>query len=342
MVFEKDITSLRSNFLEEIEKINTSKGIEDLKIKYLGRKGYLQSLMMNLKNVAKENKPTFGKLINDLKTEIESSLQKSIDKLFFKEQNEKIQKEQIDVSLPGRSMNFGSDHPITIMKNKMIDIFSQMGFSVQIGPNVDSDYYNFEALNFEANHPARDMQDTFYISKDLLLRTHTSNVQVRVMENNKPPIRIVAPGKCFRNETISARSHVLFHQIEVLYIDEGVNFSDLLNSLDEFFQKLLGKDVKIRVRPSYFPFVEPGMEVDITCFLCSGKGCRICKNTGFLEVCGAGMVHPNVLKYGNIDPEKYSGYAWGLGIERLAMLQYGITDIRDFLNNDMRFLSQFR
>jgi phenylalanyl-tRNA synthetase alpha chain len=230
---------------------------------------------------------------------------------------------------------------VTKMMDKMIEVLISMGFSVQYGPDLESDYYNFEALNFEPDHPARDMQDTFYVSEDKLLRTHTSNVQGRVIEKYNPPIRVVAPGRCFRNETVSARSHVFFHQIEGFYIDENVTFADLLATMDEFWSKVFQQKIKTRYRPSYFPFVEPGMEGDISCIICEGKGCRICKNSGWLEVFGAGMIHPNVLKAGNVDPEKYSGYAWGLGIERLAMLYYGIKDIRLFTQNDMRFLSQF-
>ena len=235
----------------------------------------------------------------------------------------------------------GRGHPVIETMHRAVDILIGMGFSVRLGPDVDTDYYNFEGLNFAKDHPARDMQDTFYVSTDLLLRTHTSNVQVHTMETHTPPIRIVAPGRCFRNETISARSHVFFHQIEGIYIDRHVTFSDLLATMDEFWSKLFGEKVQTRFRPSYFPFTEPGLEVDVRCTACKGSGCRLCKHSGWLEVCGAGMVHPNVLKKGNIDPEVYSGYAWGMGIERLAILQHGIPDIRYFTQNDVRFLHQF-
>ena len=235
----------------------------------------------------------------------------------------------------------GRKHPITQMLEKLLDILIGMGFSVQLGPDVDTDYYNFEGLNFAPDHPARDMQDTFYFSPELLLRTHTSNVQVHIMEEEKPPIRIVAPGRSFRNETISARSHVFFHQVEGIYIDKGVSFADLMATLEEFISKLFGEKIEARFRPSYFPFVEPGLEVDIRCTRCRGEGCRICKHTGWLEILGAGMVHPNVLKKANIDPEVYTGYAWGIGIERLAILFYDIPDIRLFTENNLRFLEQF-
>jgi phenylalanyl-tRNA synthetase alpha chain len=341
MSIDRRIEEIHNSFKGELEKVNSSKEAEDLKVRFLGKKGLIQGLMPFLKDATKETRPLFGKQINTLKLEITSLIEKHLEAVFEKEQNKLLNSEKIDVTLPGRQKRLGGLHVATIMKNRMIDILVQMGFSVQLGPDVDSDYYNFEALNFSKNHPARDMQDTFYLTKDLLLRTHTSNVQVRVMEKNKPPIRVIAPGKCFRNETISSRSHVFFHQIEAFYVDENVSFSDLLSTLDQFHKKLLGNEVKTRVRPSYFPFVEPGMEVDISCFLCKAKGCRICKHTGWLETGGAGMIHPNVLKYGNIDPEKYSGFAWGLGVERLAMLEYGIEDIRSFTNNDMRLLNQF-
>ena len=341
MDISKEIANLKNVFLKEIKDIKFSKDVEELKIKYFGKKGAIQALMMQLKNVSNKEKPVFGKIINDFKLEILNQIENNFSRLLEKENLEKINQEYIDVTLPGKRKKVGKKHPAILMRDKMLNIFSQMGFSVQLGPDVDNDFYNFEGLNFPKDHPARDMQDSFYITSNLLLRTHTSNVQVRVMENNKPPIRVVAPGRCFRNENISSRSHVFFHQVEAFYIDENVTFSDLLKTLDEFYKKLLGENVKTRFRPSFFPFVEPGLEVDISCTSCKGDGCKICKHTGWLEVAGAGMIHPNVLKAGNIDPEVYSGYAMGLGIERLAMLEYGINDIRMFTENDMRFLKQF-
>jgi len=257
------------------------------------------------------------------------------------ERKTSFQKEWIDISLPGRRSFLGRIHPIQQVMQKILDIFIGMGFSVQLGPDVDTDYYNFEGLNFAEDHPARDMLDTFYLGRGLLLRTHTSNVQVHAMEDFSPPLRIVAPGRVFRNEDISARSHVFFHQIEGFYVDKNVSFADLFATMNEFLKKLFGESVVSRFRPSYFPFVEPGMEVDIRCTACKGSGCRICKQTGWLEILGCGMVHPNVLRKGNIDPEIYSGYAWGMGIERQAMLHYDIPDIRLFTENDLRFLSQF-
>ncbi|MCH9626135.1 MAG: Phenylalanine--tRNA ligase alpha subunit [Chlamydiales bacterium] len=316
--------------------------IEQLKINYLGKKGRVQALMHLLKDCSSQERPRMGKLINDLKQSIAEQIDSRLEKIEDEELKQRLESEKIDVTLPGKRRFMGKKHVILNMLHEAIDLLVGMGFSVQYGPDIESDYYNFEALNFSKDHPARDMHDTFYISPDVLLRTHTSNTQVRVMEKSTPPIRIIAPGKCYRNEDISARSHVLFHQIEGLYIDEDVTFADLLATLEEFFSKLLNHDqIKMRYRPSYFPFVEPGMEVDINCIVCNGTGCSVCKHTGWLEVAGAGLVHPEVLKSGGIDPEVYTGYAWGFGIERLTMLRYGIKDIRLFMEDNLKFLQQF-
>ncbi len=335
------ISQLRTFFMNELRSTSSSKELEDLKVKYLGRKGLIQSLMVELKNAPVDQRPHLGKLINDLKEELISHWDHTLLRLKEEETLNAFAKERIDATLPGRRPFLGRSHPLAQMLEKIVDILIGMGFSVQLGPDVDSDYYNFEGLNFAPDHPARDMQDTFYLGGDLLLRTHTSNVQVHAMENFEPPLRIVAPGRAFRNEDISSRSHVFFHQIEGFYIDKDVSFADLFATMDEFLSKLLGEKVQTRFRPSYFPFVEPGVEVDVRCTACKGEGCRICKRTGWLEVLGAGMIHPKVLQKGKIDPEVYSGYAWGMGIERLAMLQMGVSDIRSFTQNDLRFLSQF-
>ncbi len=339
----EQIGELRSHFLSDLKEASHSKDLENLKVKYLGKKGPIQALMLELKNCNSTERPLFGKLINDLKEELLSHCDHSLARLKQTELNDRLKEEWLDATLPGRASHKGRLHPITQVLNRVVDILIGMGFSVQLGPDVDTDYYNFEGLNFAADHPARDMQDTFYLAEQesLLLRTHTSNVQVHAMENLAPPIRIIAPGRCFRNEDISARSHVFFHQVEGFYIDRNVTFADLFATMDEFLSKLLGEKVETRYRPSYFPFVEPGLEVDVKCISCKGSGCRICKHTGWLEILGAGMVHPNVLKKGNIDPEVYSGYAWGMGIERLTMLLHDIKDIRLFTNNDLRFLEQF-
>jgi phenylalanyl-tRNA synthetase alpha chain len=335
------ISNLRFSFLEELKTAISSKDLESIKVKYLGKKGPVVALMLELKGCSVEERPILGKLINDLKEELLIHCDQSLSRMKAEELSSQFAREWIDSTLPGRRRNLGKMHPIQQMLQKVLDILISMGFSVRLGPDVDTDYYNFEGLNFAKDHPARDMQDTFYLTPELLLRTHTSNVQVHMMEISEPPIRIVAPGRCFRNENISARSHVFFHQVEGFYIDKNVTFADLMATMEEFISKLLGEKVQTRFRPSYFPFVEPGLEVDIRCTRCKGAGCRICKHTGWLEILGAGMVHPSVLEKGNIDSEIYTGYAWGLGIERLAINFYDIPDIRMFTENDIRFLEQF-
>lgn len=341
MTLEDTINAIATDVAADLQGADTVQQIDALKVKYLGKKGRVQGLMPLLKDASKEERPGLGKLINELKVSVEAKLAQAHANLADRELNARLAAEKIDVTLPGRKQHAGNTHVILSMLDHAIDILSSMGFTVQYGPDIESDFYNFEALNFAADHPARDMHDTFYISGDLLLRTHTSNTQVRVMETTEPPIRIIAPGKCYRNEDVSARSHVLFHQIEGLYIDKNVTFADLLSTIEEFFAKLLNQQITLRTRPSYFPFVEPGMEVDINCIVCNSKGCPVCKKTGWLEVAGAGMVHPEVMKSGGLDPEEYTGYAWGFGIERLAMLKHGIKDIRLFLDDDLRFLKQF-
>lgn len=335
------IKTIHEEFLTDMAQAATTADIEALKVKYLGKKGPVQNLMKLLKDVTPEERPAFGKEINDLKEDISRQIEAQEKQLIAKEEGQQLAQEKIDITLPGRRHPIGRKHVITQALDTIIDILLGMGFSVQYGPDIDTDYYNFEALNFPADHPARDMQDTFYITPQVLLRTHTSNVQVRVMEGHKPPIRIITPGKAYRNETITARSHVFFHQVEGLYIEKGVTFADLLATMHEFFQKLFQREVKTRYRPSYFPFVEPGMEIDIECLSCGGQGCQLCKHSGWLEVAGAGMVHPEVLKNGGIDPEVYSGYAWGMGVERMILLKHGVKDIRMFTENDLRFLEQF-
>lgn len=341
MSLSERIGQLREHFMKDLNQSATIKDLENLKLRTFGKKGSIQALMMELKSCSSDERPKWGKMINDLKEELASHCEYSLGRIKHQELEKRLQQEKIDPTLPGRRASHGTLHPITQSLDRAIDILVGMGFSIRLGPNADTDYFNFGALNFSSDHPARDMQDTFYLNNEWLLRTHTSNVQIHAMKKMEPPLRIIAPGRCFRNETISARSHVFFHQIEGFYIDRHVSFADLLATMNEFWSKLLGEKIETRFRPSYFPFVEPGMEVDIRCTACCGKGCRICKKTGWLEVCGAGMIHPNVLKMSGIDPEEYSGYAWGLGIERLAILQHSIPDIRMFTQNDVRFLSQF-
>ena len=313
---------------------------EQFRITYLGTKGLVKNLMAEMKNVPGDRKKEFGQILNDFKQFTEAKYNA------LKEGGSNGQQSvvaNIDLSLPGDVIPVGSRHPISMMRNRIVSIFQRLGFSVAEGPEIEDDWHNFTALNLPEYHPARDMQDTFYISTDpaWLLRTHTSNIQIREMEKGILPLRIICPGRVYRNETISARSHCFFHQVEGLYIDENVSFADLKQTLYFFVKEMYGNDVSVRFRPSYFPFTEPSAEMDISCQLCKGKGCNVCKYTGWLEILGCGMVHPKVLEHCNIDPAKYTGFAFGMGVERPALLKYGINDIRLFSENDVRFLKQF-
>jgi phenylalanyl-tRNA synthetase alpha chain len=313
---------------------------ETFRIKYLGTKGLVKAIMGEMKNVAAENKKEAGQLLNEFKLFTEAKY----EELKVSSNNgHQATKNDIDLSLPADALPLGSRHPISIVKNKIISIFQRLGFAVAEGPEIEDDFHNFTALNLPENHPARDMQDTFYISQnpDWLLRTHTSSVQVREMQKGKLPIRIICPGRVYRNETISARAHCFFHQVEGLYIAENVSFADLKQTLYFFVQEMFGKDVKVRFRPSYFPFTEPSAEMDISCLICGGEGCSVCKKTGWVEILGCGMVHPNVLDNCGIDSNKYTGFAFGMGVERITMLKYQIKDLRLFSENDVRFLKQF-
>ena len=313
---------------------------ESFRIKYLGTKGIVKAIMGEMKNVAAENKKEAGQLLNEFKLFTEARFEelKSLSN-----NGHRTTANDIDLTLPGDPLPLGSRHPISLVKNRIISIFQRLGFAVAEGPEIEDDFHNFTALNLPENHPARDMQDTFYISQnpDWLLRTHTSSVQVREMEKGKLPIRIICPGRVYRNETISARAHCFFHQVEGLYIAENVSFADLKQTLYFFVQEMFGETVKIRFRPSYFPFTEPSAEMDISCLICGGEGCSVCKKTGWVEILGCGMVHPNVLDNCGIDSNKYTGFAFGMGIERITMLKYQIKDLRLFSENDVRFLKQF-
>ncbi|HRP31537.1 MAG TPA: phenylalanine--tRNA ligase subunit alpha [Agriterribacter sp.] len=329
-------------YRREIEAFpsNENDAAEQFRIAYLGTKGLVKSLMGEMKQVPAERKKEFGQVLNEFKqfAEAKHEALKAAGA-----QHAVSTTATIDLSLPGDVIPVGSRHPISMMRHRIIAIFQRLGFSVAEGPEIEDDWHNFTALNLPEYHPARDMQDTFYISTDpaWLLRTHTSNIQIREMEKGILPLRIICPGRVYRNETISARSHCFFHQVEGLYIDENVSFADLKQTLYYFVQEMYGNDVKVRFRPSYFPFTEPSAEMDISCQLCKGEGCNVCKHTGWLEILGCGMVHPKVLQNCNIDPEKYSGFAFGMGVERPALLKYGINDIRLFSENDVRFLKQF-
>lgn len=328
--------------IEEVKAFQTDnkEQLEAFRIKYLGSKGLLKDFFAEFKNVPNEQKKEFGQVINELKTSAEEKVKTIQDALENKEEAKGIYG---DTTRPGEAMNIGSRHPISIVKNQMIDIFSTIGFNVSEGPEIEDDWHNFTALNLPAHHPARDMQDTFFIETDpdIVLRTHTSSTQIRHMEKNQPPMRFLAPGRVYRNEAISSRSHMMFHQIEGLYIDEGVSFADLKQTLSYFTTELFGKS-EIRLRPSYFPFTEPSAEVDVYWGLETETDYRMTKGTGWLEIMGCGMVDPNVLRNVDIDPEKYSGYAFGMGIERIALLLYQIGDIRLYTENDKRFLEQFQ
>ncbi len=338
---QNKIKSLNHLFNEELENCRHTKEIERLRVKYLGKKSSIQSLMKELRKCDQAERPHIGKEINILKEHIASALETKSQEIQEEELTLRLEKEKIDVTMPGRRRFFGRIHPLSQILEEVIEILAGMGFSFQASPEIETEYYNYGGLNYSVDHPARDMQDTLYLSENVMLRSHTTAIQQHVMENTLPPIRIIAAGKCYRNETITARSHVFFHQVDGLYIDKKVNFGDLLATMKEFYTKVFKRSVEMRIRPSYFPFVEPGMEIDLKCIICSGKGCALCKQTSWVEVCGAGMVHPRVLKAGGIDPEIYSGYAWGGGIERLLMLRSRIDDIRLFTENDLRFLEQF-
>ncbi|HMO34070.1 MAG TPA: phenylalanine--tRNA ligase subunit alpha [Lacibacter sp.] len=329
-------------YKHEIEALQVQDGkeLEAFRIRFLGTKGLVKGLMGEMKNVAPEDRKAFGQVLNEFKQFAESKYEAWQAAV---ETAGPATAGSLDHTLPGDALPAGSRHPISIMRNRIVEIFHRLGFAVAEGPEIDDDWHNFTALNLPEDHPARDMQDTFYINTNpaWLLRTHTSNVQIHEMQKGKLPIRIITPGRVYRNETISARSHCFFHQVEGLYVDEKVSFADLKQTLYFFVQELFGKDVKVRFRPSYFPFTEPSAEMDISCMLCNGDGCSVCKKTGWLEILGCGMVHPRVLENCGIDSNKYSGFAFGMGIERPTMLKYGIRDIRLFSENDVRFLRQF-
>ena len=336
------LTDKIQHIKEESEKdfstVKNQKDLEEFRIKYLSRNGLLAHLFEELKKVPKEDKPVVGKNLNELRnslTERFDSLKSDIEK------SNGTPDPKIDLTLPGAKRIVGSKHIIIQTLDEIKSIFKGMGFSVFEGPELESDYYNFEALNFPPDHPARDMQDTFFVSDKFLLRTHTSPVQIRVMNRFKPPVRAIMPGVVYRNEAINARSYCVFHQVEGLYVDTDVTFAELKGTLVSFAKQFYMENLKYRFRPSFFPFTEPSAEMDITCFMCKGEGCRICKNTGWLEILGCGMVDPNVYSYVGYDSEKYTGYAFGMGIERIALLKHGIDDIRKFYENDLRFLKQF-
>ena len=323
-------------------KASTQKEVEEARIRFLGKKGEITALMEEFRTVAPELKREYGQKLNELKKAAAAKIEELKE---VAEQAAEAAAPKEDRSMPGDAIPLGSRHPVSIVRQQIVDIFRKFGYDVAEGPEIEDDYHVFEALNFPPNHPAREMQDTFFVStghaNPLLLRTHTSSVQVRTMEKEKLPIRVVCPGRVFRNEAISARAHCIFHQVEGLYIDKDVTFADLKQAILLFAREMFGAETEIRMRPSYFPFTEPSAEVDVSCNICKGKGCNICKGTGWLEIMGCGMVDPNVLKASGIDPEQYSGFAFGMGVERIAMLKWQVNDLRHYFENDMRFLSEF-
>lgn len=333
----EQLDRIRNEFIAELASATDEQSMEQVRVRYLARKGKISELFELLKSASPEEKPALGKALNELRAFAQNEFQAKQQALRHPTRT----REPIDVTLPGRRRPVGTLHPLTQTINEIKQIFSRMGFSVADGPEIETDYYNFEALNFPPDHPARDMQDTFFISRNVLLRTHTSPVQIRVMEKQPPPVRVIIPGKVYRNEAVSARSNVLFHQMEGLYVDTGVTFSDLKGTLVSFVKQFYGSATKYKFRPTFFPFTEPSADMYISCFICNQKGCRMCKYVGWLEILGSGMVHPHLYKYVGYDAEKYSGFAFGMGIDRIAILRHGIDDIRLFYENDVRFLRQF-
>lgn len=335
---------LKKEFVQRIEEAKDLQGIETIRVELLGKKGRVASLMAEMQNIAKEEKKTFGMAINELKQATEQAVKTKIVQLKQQEMQKKIAEDTIDITLPATRKNYGTLHPLTIVRQEIEDIFIGMGYAIENGPEVELDYYNFEKANIPADHPARDMQDTFYVDVNRLLRTQTTAIQMRVLEKeqNNLPIKVICPGKVYRKDDDDATHSHQFIQIEGLVVGEGITMADLKGTLELLARSMFGKDREIRLRQSYFPFTEPSLEIDVSCHICGGKGCPTCKQTGWIEILGAGMVHPHVLEMAGIDPEKYSGFALGVGVERVAMLKYGIDDIRNFYNNNIEFLNNYK
>ena len=337
----ESLQRIRQEALESLQDVSDLKILEDVRLKFLGKKGELTQILKEMGKLSPEERPVMGQLANEVRFFIEGKLEEQKLALAKKEQDSKLKSEKIDVTMPGRSFKLGHKHPLTVVMDEIKEIFIGMGYEIAEGPEIELDYYNFEALNIYANHPAKDEQDTFYIGKDIVLRTQTSPVQVREMEKKQPPIKLIAPGRVFRSDEVDATHSPVFHQLEGLVVDKGISMSDLKGVLAVFAKELLGEDTNVRFRPHHFPFTEPSAEMDVSCFACKGKGCRVCKGSGWIELLGCGMVHPDVLKRVNIDPEEYSGFAFGMGLDRIAMQRYSITDMRLLFENDIKFLEQF-
>ena len=338
---QEKLEAIRREIEAGIGHANSRKELFELKMKYLGKTGEITALLKGMRDVPAEERPAMGKLVNDVRSWAEELFAAREEELKAKELSEKYASEKIDVTMPARFVGTGSVHPVTLVRRELIDIFAGMGFDVFEGPEIEKDYYNFQALNIPADHPARDMQDTFFITGEYLLRSQTSSGQIRVMENKKPPIKVLSPGRVYRSDSDATHSP-MFHQMEGLVVDKGITLNDLKGLLDEFARRMFNSDTKTRLRPSYFPFTEPSVEVDLSCSNCGGKGCRICKGTGWIEVLGAGMVNRRVLENCDVDPDVYTGFAFGMGLERIAMIKYGINDIRLMFEGDVRFLKQFK
>lgn len=338
---KQQLENIRVTAKEKLLSAKDIREIDELRVRFLGKKGELTAILKQMGGLSAEERPVIGQLANEVRRDIESTLEETLKTVKKKMQDEKLKAEKIDVTMPAKPLKKGGLHPLNTVLNEMIDIFQSMGFDVVDGPEVETDHYNFEALNVPADHPARDMQDTFYLAPEILLRTQTSAAQIRTMENRKPPIRIICPGRVFRADEVDATHSPVFHQIEGLVVDKGINLCDLKGVLEQFAHEIYGPDTKIKFRPSFFPFTEPSVEVDVSCSECGGKGCRVCKGSGWIEILGAGMVHPRVLQSCGIDPEEYSGFAFGIGLDRLTTTKYKISDIRLLFENDVRFLEQF-
>ncbi len=338
---KEQLTAIRAAALAAVETAKTAAEVEELRVRFLGKKGEVSAILKQLGSLSAEERPVIGQLANEIRADIETAITNAKTGLEKAAQAEKLKAESLDITMPGKQSDIGGLHPINVVLNDMINIFQSMGFDVVDGPEVETDYYNFEALNVPADHPARDMQDTFYLSENLLLRTQTSAAQIRTMKDRKPPIRIVCPGRVFRADEVDATHSPVFHQMEGLVVDKNITMCDLKGVLEQFAHEIYGPETKVKFRPSFFPFTEPSVEVDVTCSECGGKGCRVCKGSGWIEILGAGMVHPNVLRACGIDPEEYSGFAFGIGLDRLTTTRYKISDIRLLFENDTRFLEQF-
>ena len=338
---KNQLEAIKSAALDAVNLASNEKEIEELRVKYLGKKGELTAILKQMGSLSPEERPVMGQLVNEAKATLEAAIGEKNAVLKEKAVELKLKEEELDITMPAKRNKVGKLHPLNTVLNDMIDIFQSMGFDILDGPEVETDHYNFECLNVPQDHPARDMQDTFYLAENLLLRTQTSAAQVRTMETRKPPIRIICPGRVFRADEVDATHSPVFHQIEGLVVDKGVTMCDLKGVLEQFAQEIYGSDTKVKFRPSFFPFTEPSVEVDVSCSECGGKGCRVCKGSGWIEILGAGMVHPNVLRSCGIDPEVYSGFAFGIGLDRLTTTRYKISDIRLLFENDKRFLEQF-